>query len=99
MPIDQVSSSTYTRNPYVTELAKRRAKGYCQLCNNPAPFADKDGNPYLETHHVVWLSQGGEDTIENTVALCPNCHRKLHVLALQSDIDKLLKKTEKEFRC
>ena len=99
MPIDQLSSSTYTRNPYVTELAKRRAKGYCQLCNNPAPFSDKDGNPYLETHHVVWLSQGGEDTIENTVALCPNCHRKLHVLALQSDIDKLPQKTEKEFSC
>lgn len=24
------------------------------------------------------MSEGGSDTIGNTVALCPNCHRKLH---------------------
>jgi RNA polymerase sigma factor (sigma-70 family) len=89
MPTEQVPSSTYTRNPYVSELAKRRAKGYCQLCKKPAPFNDKDGNPFLETHHVVWLSQGGEDTIENTVALCPNCHRKMHSLNLKLDQKKL----------
>ena len=49
----------------------------------------KNGEPYLETHHIVWLSEGGEDSIENTVALCPNCHRKMHVVNLQEDIDKL----------
>ena len=37
----------------------------------------------------MWLSEGGEDSIENTVALCPNCHRKMHVVNLQEDIDKL----------
>ncbi|WP_296863638.1 HNH endonuclease [Thermosyntropha sp.] len=29
--------------------------------------------------HIEWLSRGGTDTIDNTVALCPNCHRKMHV--------------------
>lgn len=24
-----------------------------------------------------WLSNDGEDTIDNTIALCPNCHRKM----------------------
>ena len=42
-----------------------------------APFARADGDAYLATHHVVWLAQGGSDTVENTVALCPNCHRKM----------------------
>ncbi|MFU8787539.1 MAG: HNH endonuclease [Methylobacter sp.] len=32
----------------------------------------------MEVHHIVPLSQGGEDTIEYVVALCPNCHRKRH---------------------
>jgi len=26
----------------------------------------------------VPLSEGGEDTLENAIALCPNCHRKMH---------------------
>jgi 5-methylcytosine-specific restriction protein A len=24
------------------------------------------------------LSTGGEDTLENAIALCPNCHRRAH---------------------
>jgi 5-methylcytosine-specific restriction protein A len=85
----QVSSTTYDRNSNVAELAKRRSKGLCQLCGLPAPFKDKKGDPFLESHHIVWLSGSGEDSIENTVALCPNCHRKMHVLNLDSDKAKL----------
>jgi 5-methylcytosine-specific restriction protein A len=76
----------------VAELAKRRAQGICQLCDDPAPFVDKKGNPFLETHHIVWLSKDGEDTIENTVALCPNCHRKMHSLNLKYDRNTLTTK-------
>lgn len=80
---------TYERNPYVAEYAKRRAKGICGLCEQQAPFLNKNGEPYLETHHIEWLANGGEDTIENTVALCPNCHRKMHVVESEEDIKKL----------
>lgn len=31
-----------------------------------------------EVHHKVPLSAGGDDTVENAIALCPNCHRKAH---------------------
>jgi len=88
----QVSTSTFERNPYVVELAKRRAEGICQLCEKPAPFNDKRGNPFLETHHIEWLSKDGDDTIQNTVALCPNCHRKMHSLNLKLDREKLKSK-------
>jgi 5-methylcytosine-specific restriction protein A len=71
-------------------LTKRRAQGVCELCSEAAPFKDSKDQPYLETHHIKWLAEGGEDSIENTVALCPNCHRKMHVLNLQSDREKLL---------
>ena len=85
-----VKTKTYERSSIVSELAKRRAGGRCQLCSMEAPFKTKDGSPYLETHHIVWLSNGGEDTPENTVALCPNCHRKMHSLNLKKDRDFLI---------
>ena len=49
----------------------------------------KKGVPYLETHHIIWLSKGEEDSVHNTVALCPNCHRKMHILNNKSDRDNL----------
>jgi 5-methylcytosine-specific restriction protein A len=86
-----VQASQFLRSPYVAEYAKRRAKGRCQLCSQPAPFADKNGEPFLECHHIIWLSRGGEDSIQNTVALCPNCHRKMHALDLPEDKEMLSK--------
>ncbi|MEE7094460.1 HNH endonuclease, partial [Escherichia coli O10] len=38
----------------------------------------EDGTPFLEVHHIEWLSKGGEDSVENAIALCPNCHRQAH---------------------
>lgn len=52
---------TYEKNLYVVEFAKRRAGGTCELCEELAPFKKREGEPYLETHHIVWLSNGGED--------------------------------------
>jgi 5-methylcytosine-specific restriction protein A len=72
--------TVYQRSPWVAEHAKRRAKGKCELCQQPAPFNRKDGSPYLETHHIEWLADGGADTVGNTVALCPNCHKKMHII-------------------
>jgi 5-methylcytosine-specific restriction enzyme A len=88
-------SQQHDRDPWVAEHAKRLANGTCQLCDNPAPFNNNASEPYLETHHIIWLAKGGEDTIENTVALCPNCHRKMHILNERRDVEKLsLKKQE-----
>lgn len=86
----EVITTSYYRSPYITEFAKRRANGRCELCRELAPFKSKDGSPYLECHHINWLSEGGDDSIENTVALCPNCHRKMHYAPTKQDIDKLL---------
>lgn len=83
------STKYYIRSEAVALLAKRLANGLCQLCDQPAPFKDKFGQPYLETHHIEWLANGGADTPENTVALCPNCHKKMHIVNAQEDIEKL----------
>jgi 5-methylcytosine-specific restriction protein A len=85
----RIETTQFTRDPHVAELAKRNANGCCQLCGAAAPFQDKSGAPYLETHHIVWLARGGSDSIKNTVALCPNCHRRMHVLDLVHDFTTL----------
>lgn len=87
--VKSVVLNQFLRSEYIREYAKIRANGVCELCDNPAPFSDKYGNPFLETHHIIYLSKGGKDTVENVAAICPNCHRKIHNLNLQTDIDKL----------
>lgn len=37
----------------------------------------------------------GSDTLKNTVALCPICHRKMQLLNLKSDQDIIQKATSK----
>lgn len=74
-----VTSVAYERNPDVVAQALLDAGGRCQECKAEAPFKRKtDNTPYLEVHHRIPLSRGGEDSLANAVALCPNCHRKLH---------------------
>lgn len=73
------------RSPDVAAYTRQRANGVCDLCGQNAPFIDKNGIPYLESHHLITLSEGGPDVIFNTVALCPNCHRKIHMLASHDD--------------
>lgn len=92
--IRTTTTKTYDRNPYVSTFAKRKANGICQLCGENAPFLNKNKEPYLETHHIEWLSQGGADTIENTIALCPNCHKKMHVVNDEKDKEFLKKKVD-----
>lgn len=93
----KVESIQYERDPYVALFTKKRAKGICDLCAKEAPFTDKHGQPYLESHHIIWLSRNGEDSIENTVALCPNCHRKMHLLDLEDDKATLLARIKSSF--
>lgn len=93
LPTETVLVTIRPRNPDVVAERLAQAKGHCDQCQQPAPFSRKDGTPYLEVHHVQPLAEGGSDTLENTVALCPTCHRyahfglrgTLHIHAFQSN--------------
>ncbi|MDP2984817.1 MAG: HNH endonuclease [Candidatus Latescibacter sp.] len=75
----QTISYDFRRNPDVIAAVLKRAHGKCELCKSDAPFFKaSDGTPYLEVHHWITLSEGGEDIIENAGALCPNCHKNAH---------------------
>lgn len=74
-----VCQTVFNRNPYVVAEVLERANGICEKCKNSAPFKkDIDNKPYLEVHHIIPLSEGGDDIVENAIALCPNCHRHTH---------------------
>jgi predicted HNH restriction endonuclease len=75
----QIISVGFRRNADVIVAVLNRANGICERCKQKAPFIRKsDGTPFLEVHHKITLAKGGEDTVENALALCPNCHRESH---------------------
>lgn len=84
-PAQKVRETTViSRDPLVKAYVLQQSNGVCECCASPAPFQLADGRPYLEVHHLKPLAEGGSDTVENAVALCPNCHRALHY-ALNKD--------------
>lgn len=65
-------------NAQISAYAKLRARGICENCDKAAPFKDKDGEPFLEVHHINRLADDGPDISGNMAAICPNCHREAH---------------------
>lgn len=80
--VTQAPQDSYThifnRGTMIRAYALRRANGVCEACGEPAPFRTEAGYPYLESHHIHRLSDGGPDHPANVAAICPNCHRRVH---------------------
>jgi 5-methylcytosine-specific restriction protein A len=71
-------TSVFERSAAVRDYVLARAQGVCESCSSPAPFLRPDGVPYLEPHHIKRLTDGGPDHPRLVIALCPNCHRRVH---------------------
>lgn len=70
---------SYPRNNTLRIYVKRRAEYSCEMPScNYIGFEKNNGQRYIEIHHIIPLSENGKDSIYNTVALCPTCHRKIH---------------------
>lgn len=72
------------RDYNVRSRVLKRAKGLCEYgsiqldeakCNT---FIKRDGNSYLEAHHILKLSDAGKDEDSNVIAICANHHREAH---------------------
>lgn len=72
------NTQEYSRSQAIKEYVKTRANGACEGCGDPAPFTSKTGKPYFHAHHIYELSEGGPDSPDSVVALCPNCHYRVH---------------------
>lgn len=78
-----VATSTTTRTIFqrsadVRDYVIARSQGVCEGCGKQAPFMRSGGVPYLEPHHIRRVSDGGPDDPRFVIALCPNCHRRVH---------------------
>ncbi len=74
-----------------------RAKSKCECCGCET-FEKKNGEMYFEIHHIVHYSDGGENSAQNCVLLCPNCHRKIHFAKeeIVNEMEKTLKRKVKK---
>jgi len=81
---------TFARSVRVAAYVEKAANGVCELCDQRAPFIDVSGLPFLEVHHIRMLADEGPDTVDNAVAVCPNCHRALHFSANSADLKESL---------
>ena len=61
----------FNRKKNVFESVLRRARKCCEHCG--APSGNASGSTRLEPYHIVPLAEGGEHSIKNVVALCPDC--------------------------
>jgi 5-methylcytosine-specific restriction endonuclease McrA len=75
----------------VRKFVSKRANGRCELCHQNAPFLLASGEPYLEFHHLNLLEEDIDDNQNNLILLCPNCHKRIHILQDISDIELINK--------
>lgn len=73
----EVNGVVYQRQRAVRQQAMLRANGKCEYCGEET-FKTLTGFIYLESHHIHPLSEGGTDTLDNVIALCPLHHREVH---------------------
>jgi len=83
-----------TRNPVLFSYAKLRADGVCECCGAKAPFS-VNNEPYLELTHIIPMSLGGMDSIDNIAAVCPNCNRKISLIGTEQEIKRMQSNIEK----
>ncbi|MFD1885965.1 HNH endonuclease [Paenibacillus wenxiniae] len=88
--------ASYPRNPTESIEAKRRNNWTCEVDVSHVTFQSaSDNNPYVEAHHLIPMAAQDfyENTIDfadNIVALCPNCHRKIHHAIEEEKRDMLM---------
>lgn len=67
------SGGAYPRNwDSLRHLVYARDRNRCTVCG------DRGRKVELHAHHVVPLSRGGTNTLDNLVTLCSECHRMAH---------------------
>ena len=87
------------RDRSISAYALKKANYLCQINENHKTFIQNNERNYVEGHHVIPMSAQDQfeysiDVPENIVALCPNCHRKVHLSNMDTRlimINELLK--------
>ena len=62
----------------------RRDNYTCQRCGTFHAWINKNGIPCptndgeLDVHHIIPVSEGGDDNPDNLITLCRDCHKEVH---------------------
>jgi 5-methylcytosine-specific restriction endonuclease McrA len=93
VPVKTVSvcGAVFSRSAVVRQKVLDRAKGSCEFCGLQG-FRLDDGRLFLETHHIVPLSEEGKDSEENVIGLCPTHHREAHLGMHRNEMRVTMKK-------
>lgn len=86
----EVVKQVPVRSASVRNAVLQQSCGLCEWCRLPG-FETESGDVYLETHHVIPLSEGGLDTVSNVVALCPLHHREAHYGRRRGEMREMLR--------
>ena len=93
----RATATVFERDPWLIALRKARVGSQCEVpdCAYP-PFPAKEGTFYCEVHHIVPLSDGGSDTLENMICLCPAHHVEAHRGKNADELGKVFRKTRED---
>lgn len=100
--VSEIVSKHIERGP-LAQRAKRLNHYKCMICEhlgkNPIGFKKRNGEHYVEVHHVIPVSklQIGSLNLPNLMTLCANHHRECHygvVEFLPSDNEKFIVKIQ-----
>ena len=99
-PPDRVTE-TVTRFARDTEKVRRlkaRYKDRCQVCEQTIRVSPS--RRYSEVHHLLPLKDGGSDSFENMLVLCPNHHVAFdyRVIGVDKDMKRVIDRTGKTVR-
>lgn len=68
-----INGKKYKRHNYLMVQIKKYRKFKCQFCSTKILKAN--GKYYIEACHIKPKAKGGEDSLNNILILCPNCHK------------------------
>jgi 5-methylcytosine-specific restriction endonuclease McrA len=66
------------RTRKINKKTFKRSAGKCRLCGEHT-------YELLDVHRIIPGKDGGKYTEDNTVAICANCHRKVHAGDIEID--------------
>lgn len=68
-----INGRSYKRQNYLMVQIKKYRNYKCQFCSTTILKAN--GDYYIEACHIKAKSEGGKDSLDNILILCPNCHK------------------------
>lgn len=103
-PVKTKGGSKYKGDPGIGKACIISAGYKCELNTNHKTFVSKSSQEYyVEAHHIIPLSKQSNyknslDMPGNIMALCPNCHKMIHLgnkEEVQPPLEKIFKSREK----